>query len=64
MEDRAWFAALKAAWRRLSRGRKSGRVERYSIPDRLRDDIGITEHEFKSPSDWINQAMRKYPGYY
>jgi hypothetical protein len=64
MIDRRWFAALKDLWRHLSSDRECGRIERCSMTDRLRDDIGLTERETKSASDWINETTRKHIGHY
>jgi hypothetical protein len=60
MGDRKWFATLKAAWRRLSRRREFVRLDRSWLADRCRHDIGLTEHETRLPSDWIEQIRHKH----
>jgi hypothetical protein len=62
MGDRRWLAALKAAWRRLSRTGEHGGIEKYRLPDWLRNDLGLTEHETKSASDRINEFRYKHSG--
>jgi hypothetical protein len=56
------FAFLRAIWMRLVTQREF--AGRCSTVRRLREDIGLTEYDTKSPTDWIEEAMRKHIRYY
>jgi hypothetical protein len=51
-------------WQRFSLRFEYVRIDDYSVADRLREDIGLTEYETKSPSDWIHAARYKHVGHY
>ena len=55
MGIRQWLDALEAAWKRASC------VSELSAW--LRRDIGLTEDDVKSRSDYIDEVRRKYSGW-